>query len=69
MEEKDDVNGEGEVLFGRPNVSSEDEGRSVDNGVSPRRALVPGAGKPQADCWPLTDCATELLFELEAIDF
>jgi hypothetical protein len=66
-DEKEEVNGEGEVLFGRADESS--EGRLVDIGVSPRRALVPGAGKPQADCGPLTDCAPELLFKLEAIGF
>ena len=66
-DEKEEVNGEGEVLFGRADKSS--EGRLVDIGVSPRRALVPGAGKPQADCGPLTDCAPELLFVLEAIGF
>ena len=69
MEENEDVKGEGEELFGRLDGSSEDEGRSVDRAVRPRRAPVPGAGKPQADCGPLTGCTTELLFELEVMDF
>ena len=69
MEEKDEVNGEeDEARFGRPEDSSDDEPRLVDRGVSPRRALVPGAGSPQADCCPLTGCAPELLFVLEAME-
>ena len=73
-EEKDGVNGEGEdVLWRRPDPdgSRPEEPRLVDKGVSPRRALVPGAGSPQADCCPLTACAPvpAVLFELEAIDF
>ena len=73
-DEKDEVNGEGEdVLWRRPDVdgSRPEEPMLVDKGVSPRRALVPGAGSPQADCCPLTACAPapELLFELEAIEF
>jgi len=69
-DEKVEVNGEGEELvLGRPAESIDEEPRLVDKGVSPRRALVPGAGKPQADCCPLTDCAPELLDELEAIEF
>lgn len=69
MEEKVEVNGEGEeVVLERPNASIDGEPRLVDRGVRPRRALVPGAGKPQADCCPLTDCAPELLSEVEAME-
>ncbi len=68
-EEKVEVNGEGdEVVLVRPDESIK-EPILVDKGVSPRRGLVPGAGKPQAGCCPLTDCAPKLLSELEAIEF
>lgn len=69
-DEKDEVNGEeDEVWLGRPDGSRAKEPRLVERGVSPRRALGPGAGSPQADCCPLAGCAPELLFELEAIEF
>ena len=73
-EENDDVKGEGEaVLCTRPGPveSTEEEPRLVDRGVSPRRALVPGADSPQADCCALTDCtpAPEDFDVLEAIEF
>ena len=69
-EEKDEVKGEeDEVRLGRPEDSSDEEARLVDKGVSPRRALVPGAGSPQAECCPLTGCAPELLFVPGAIEF
>ena len=69
-DEKDEVNGEEDVVWlGRPDGSKDEEPRLVDRGVSPRRALGPGAGSPQADCCPLAGCAPELLFVLEAIEF
>lgn len=73
-DEKDGVNGEGEeVLCKRPGPveSSDEEPRFVDRGVSPRRALVPGAGSPQADCCPRAACAPapKFLDVLEAIEF
>ena len=54
MEEKVEVNGEGEdVVFVR--VESVDvDVKVVAKGVSPRREEAPGAGGPQADCCPLT---------------
>lgn len=73
-EEKDGVNGEGEDVLCRrpePKESIDEEPRLVDRGVRPRRALVPGAGSPQADGCPLTACAPgpELLLGLEAVEF
>lgn len=54
-----------------PEGSIDEAPRLVDKGASPRRAVVPGAGSPQADGCPLTDCAPvpEVLLELEAVEF
>lgn len=71
MEEKVDVKGEEEAVVagGRFEDSCEAEPRSVDKGVRPRRAAVPGGGSPQADCCDLNCRTPELLVEPEAIEF
>lgn len=70
-EEKEDVKGEVEAVLarGRFDDSSELEPRSVDKGVRPRRAEVPGGGRPQADCCDLSCRTPELLVEPEAMEF
>lgn len=71
MEEKVEVKGDEEELLavGRFEDSSVGEPRSVDRGVRPRRAAVPGGGSPQADCCDLNCRTPELLVEAEAIEF
>ena len=70
-EEKVDVKGEVEALLegGRFEVSSEEEPRSVDKGVRPRRADVLGGGRPQADCCDFSCRTPEVLGEADAMEF
>ena len=71
MEEKVDVKGDEEAVLGPGwlEVSSEDEPRSVDKGVRPRRAEVPGGGRPQADCCDFSCRTPEVLVDPEAMEF